>query len=296
MNFLPDPVLDHLRNVIGLPDFSQTRYRLEREIGRGGMGVVFAAHDETLHRRVAIKVVAKGVLQEARIIASLEHPGIVPVHDAGELPGGQFFYAMKLVDGVRLDQHLERESSLANRLRLFQRVCDTVAFAHSRGVVHRDLKPQNIMVGAYGEVLILDWGVARAVSTAGGNEEPDGTVVGTKHYMAPEQASGRTAEIGPASDIYSLGVILRGLLNPPAPRPLLAIAAKASAVDPSQRYQEALALGREIGLFLDREPVSAYRESSFERAQRFAARNPTLLILITAYVVVRFFLFFLRFL
>ena len=290
MRYLSDPVLAHLRAVAGRPDMSGTRYRLEREIGRGGMGVVYEAFDEMLQRRVAIKVVDAGMIEEARIMASLEHPGIVPVHEAGDLPGGQFFYAMKLVDGVGLDVYLRQEPSLANRLRLLQRICDTIAFAHSRDVVHRDLKPNNIMVGAYGEVLILDWGVARSAGTV----EQDGTVVGTRRYMAPEQAAGRTAQIGPASDIYSLGLILRELLATPAPRPLLAIAAKASASEPAQRYPDALAMSRDVGRFLDHEPVEAYRESWMERGQRFAARNPTLLLLVAAYVVARFFLFFVR--
>ena len=145
------------------------RYRILRELGRGGMGAVYLADDTVLGRKVALKVVATGVsdpaaaermLREARIIARLEHPGIVPVHDAGALPDGRVFYAMKRVDGSRLDA-LAPGMPLAERLRVFQRVCDAVAFAHAHGVIHRDLKPSNVMVGRFGEVLVMDWGIAK---------------------------------------------------------------------------------------------------------------------------------------
>src|SRR6185295_20385903 len=167
---LSDRTLDHLREVVEWPDLSETRYELRRELDRGGMGVVYAAHDRELHREVALKVLATAVAdadsatrlrREARIIAGLEHPGIVPVHDVGTLPDGRIFYAMKFVRGHRLDEYAVQGASLRDRLRKFQAVCDAVGFAHAHGVIHRDLKPQNIMIGSFGEVLVLDWGVAK---------------------------------------------------------------------------------------------------------------------------------------
>src|ERR1051325_288993 len=148
MKWLSDDKLDHLLDVIG------TRYTFVKELGRGGMGTVFLAEDKELDRLVAIKVLnttavtddlRQRMMREAQIIARLEHPGIVPVHDIGTLPDGRFFYAMKYVRGSRLDEYAGDGASLNDRLRKFQAVCDAVAFAHAHGVIHRDLKPQNIM-------------------------------------------------------------------------------------------------------------------------------------------------------
>src|SRR5580658_10656248 len=114
---LSDSVLDHLRSVAALPDFTETRYEIESEIGRGGLGVVYAARDRELHRRVALKVLESALAGEAKLIAGLEHPAIVPIYDAGSLPDGRAFYAMKLVTGARLDHYLAKAPSLAERLR-----------------------------------------------------------------------------------------------------------------------------------------------------------------------------------
>src|SRR5260370_33375545 len=148
------------------------------------MGAVWAAEDTELGRRVALKVLpvwdtasSELLLREARILAGLEHPGIVPVHDAGALSDGRVFYAMKLVHGQRLDQ-VQASMSRAELLRLFQRVCEPVAFAHARGVIHRDLKPENVMVGEFGEVLVMDWGIAKLRGSI-----RDEGVIGTTHYM-----------------------------------------------------------------------------------------------------------------
>jgi serine/threonine protein kinase len=292
MSYLPDSTLDHLRHVAQLPDLSQTRYILEEELGRGGMGAVYAARDTALDRRVAIKVLhasdrdpdaAARLLLEARIVARLEHPGIVPVHDSGVLPDGRVYYAMKLVEGLRLDTFIGKEPALPARLRAFQKVCEAVAFAHSRGVIHRDLKPQNIMTGPFGEVLTMDWGVAR--DDAGGEAGQSRTIGGTPRYMAPEQASGLPHDH--RADIYSLGEILRSLLPAEPPRPLAMIAAKASAAEPSRRYDSALELSAEVERFLENLPVTAYRENLLEKGSRFFARNRTLLLLLAAYVLVR---------
>jgi serine/threonine protein kinase len=169
--------MSHLRSVADLPDLSGTKYRLLEKFSRGGMGTIYLAEDTKLGRKVAVKVLhtpdASGdlsarMLREARVIAQLEHPGIVPVHDVGELPDGRVFYVMKFVQGNRLDQYAQDTRSLPDLLRIFQKVCEAVAFAHAHGVIHRDLKPENIMVGAFGEVLVMDWGLAKIVAEGGG--------------------------------------------------------------------------------------------------------------------------------
>ncbi|MBM3793409.1 MAG: serine/threonine protein kinase [Acidobacteria bacterium] len=180
---LPDSVLRHLQSVTAAPDLAGTPYELRAPLGRGAMGAVYAVFDTRLGREVAMKVLHTGgrIEQEARIVASLEHPGIVPVHETGELADGQPYYTMRLVRGRSLDAYLTPETPLSERLRVFQKVCETVAFAHSHGVLHRDLKPPNIMAGECGGVVILDWGIARHTHT----EEPPGVVAGTPRFMAP---------------------------------------------------------------------------------------------------------------
>jgi serine/threonine protein kinase len=168
MSGLSDAALRHLREVSDQPDLSGTPYEVVETLGRGGMGTVYLAHDSRLDREVALKVVQlpegtgdlDRLLLEARVLARLEHPGIVPVHDAGPLPDGRAFYAMKHVRGYGLDEYA-RTALLPERLRAFERICEAVAFAHAHGVIHRDLKPENVMVGPFGEVLVMDWGVAK---------------------------------------------------------------------------------------------------------------------------------------
>lgn len=270
MSYLPDHVVQHLRQVADEPDLTGTRYELLHELGRGGLGIVWAVRDRELERTVALKVTASPA--EALTIAKLDHPGIVPIHDAGRLAGGRAFYVMKLVDGDRLDRHQAPRNSL---LRLFLKVCDAVAFAHSRGIIHRDLKPANIMVGRYGEVYVMDWGLPG---------------VGTPGFMPPEQERGDTLD--ERSDIFALGAILEALAG--GERPLLAIARKAKAPEPDARYPTVLELAADVTRYLDRERVLAYAESPLERAERFVARNSVLLLLIAVYVLVRFALFFLQ--
>jgi len=241
---LSDEALDHLRHVTEWPDFSGTRYELRSEVARGGMGVVYVARDRDLERDVALKVIAAEsadaettarLRREARIIARLEHPGIVPVHDAGSLPDGRAFYAMKLVSGKRLDELMREGPPLRERLRLLLRICEPVAFAHAHGVIHRDLKPENVMVGPFGEVLVMDWGVARhreerppgaAPGSAPGDEPRSlsapgitahGTILGTPAYMAPEQARGEVDRVDARADVYALGAILYFMLTGHAP-------------------------------------------------------------------------------
>ena len=172
MKWLSDTSIDHLRVLASQPDLTATKYTIVKELARGGMGTVYLAEDRELSRQVAIKVLnvplvdddsRQRMLREAQVIARLEHPGIVPVHDVGTLDDGRIYYAMKYVRGRRLDEYVAQAESINDRLRKFQPVCDAVAFAHSHGVVHRDLKPQNIMIGSFGEVLVLDWGIAKVL-------------------------------------------------------------------------------------------------------------------------------------
>jgi serine/threonine protein kinase len=282
MTDLNDSTLRHLRSVIDLPDLSGTRYELEREIGRGGLGVVYAARDLQLQRPVAIKVLDS--TEEARTIARLEHPAIVPIYESGTLPDGRAFYAMKLVVGSRLDEYLQAHPSLSERLRVIQRVGEALAFAHTLGTVHRDLKPQNVMVGAFGEVYVMDWGVEG--------------VAGTPQFRAPEQAGAPGRLPDHRSDVYALGALLRFMLPEPvtelARGPLRAIAVKAMAAEPDARYRDVRALLLDVQRFQDGLAVEAYPERVWQRAWRFAVRNQVLLLLLAAYLAVRFLLLFLR--
>ena len=285
MTWLSDNAVAHLRAVTELPDFRDTRYRLQREIARGGMGVVYEAEDTELRRRVAIKVLASELASadavermraEARTIARLEHPGIVPLHDVGLLPDGRLWYAMKLVRGRRLD---EWSATLPELLRVFLRICDAVAFAHANGIVHCDLKPENVMLGDFGEVLVMDWGVAR---TTGAN---DSLVVGTRGYMSPEQERGDAVDS--SADIFALGAMLRALLPAKLPRPLAAVCAKATAPAQADRYATVRDLADDVSRWLDGQPLIAYRENPIERAGRWLSRNRALVTIVIAYLVMR---------
>lgn len=271
---LNDAVLDHLRRVAALPDLTGTRYELEAEIGRGGMGVVYATRDRQLDRRVALKVLDSALAGEAPLIARLEHPAIVPIHEAGTLPDGRAFYVMKLVAGARLDRYAAGAHSLGELLRVVQRVGEALAFAHTRGVIHRDLKPQNVMVGEFGEVYVMDWGVE--------------AVAGTPAFRAPD------ARLDQRSDIYALGALLRFVLPAEAPPALRAIAAKAMNAEPAARYPDVAALLADIERFQEGRAVEAWREPLWHRLQRFGSHNAVLLWLLAAYAGVKFLLFFLR--
>jgi len=327
--FLNDKAVERLRSVGALSDFSGTRYILQEFLARGGMGAVYAAQDKTLNRRVAIKVLDSAdrhdalqerLVREARVLAQLEHPGIVPVHDAGTLADGRVFYVMKFVEGSRIDQFLASVPSLPERLRLFLRICETVSFAHSRGILHRDLKPSNVMVGAFGEVLVMDWGLAKILrpdsnarseetvrstepllgAVAGGGETQitsvtrDGMILGTPGFMSPEQAQGKSSSLDVRSDIFSLGKLLGTILTQTknakairVPRALGAICEKAAAENPAGRYASVSALAEDISRYLDGMPVSAYPENFWERAQRFYTRYQAAILLITVYLLMR---------
>jgi serine/threonine protein kinase len=241
--------------------------------------------------------------REVLILARLEHPGIVPVHDAGTLPDGRFYYAMKMVNGERLDEFSSQARPISELLRVFLRICEPVEFAHASGIVHRDLKPQNIIVGEFGEVLVLDWGVAKVLRQADiplgeiglpGLETAHGTVIGTAGYMAPEQSAGEPDAVDQRSDVYSLGRVLSFLFGGRRPpKRLLAIAAKASASGCSARYADVSSLAADIAMFLDGRPVSAYHENLYERAAAWIGRNKVVTTLVLAYIVMRALLIFL---
>jgi serine/threonine protein kinase len=294
---ISDGAVERLRRLDDRPDFESTRYELGEPIGRGGMGVVFRAHDRELDRDVAIKVTAWQIAsdtdrlrREARTLAALEHAGVVPVHDVGRLPDGRVFLVMGLVHGEPLDVHA-RTRPLAARLRLFDRVCDAVAFAHTRGVVHRDLKPANILVGEFGQVQIVDWGLAGGLRSQ--TADAAAPVGGTDGYMAPEAGS---QDEDARADVYALGAILANLAGEPddghngpsaTPRALQAIVARARSTDPTARYQGAAELAADVRRFTDGEAVLAHQETGLEQAGRLLRIYRTPIALVLTYLVVR---------
>jgi WD40 repeat protein len=271
-------------------------YTLGTAVGRGGMAQIFSASDSVLDREVALKVNTLEdrsedpvFLREARVLARLAHPNIVPIHDFGRDAAGRPFYSMKLVRGQTLKARVAEVSSgrtavsTANLLLIFRKICDAVAFAHSRGFLHRDLKPENVMLGEYGEVLVMDWGLALQLDEKGqapGVTPGDTALIeGTPQYMAPEQAEGGTLDV--RSDVYALGALLDSILTrqlpvtgksleeilgkvrrgevlekdpqrKPAqiPGALRAVIAKATALAPAERYPDVLGLLADLDAYL----------------------------------------------
>lgn len=275
------------------------RYPIVTEIGRGGMGRVLEVLDPDLGRILAVKVLRAGRVSsrealerfvgEARLTAQLEHPHIVPIHEVGLTREGELYYAMKKVEGDTLAQVLaDREAGITRTrtrwplrrlLGAFVKVCQAAGYAHRRGVVHQDLKPGNIMLGSFGEVLLLDWGLAALTTDP---DERPGSATGTPGYLSPEQARGRGASGGPRSDVYSLGAVLYEIITGSQalpcsstseyllrvtreevqdprdraserriPAELATICLRALALDPSARFADGRALGRALEEFLE---------------------------------------------
>ncbi|HKP63711.1 MAG TPA: protein kinase [Polyangiales bacterium] len=343
------------------PDVS-ARFEVQRLLGQGGMGSVFVAQDRGLRRVVALKRLREGLekspsllrrfVLEAQIGAQLEHPNIVPLYSFEQSEGGSPAIAMQLLEGTTMGAYIlaaaaapqdarsiHGEYSLKERVGLLLGVCEAIHFAHERGVIHRDLKPDNVMLGRYREVYVMDWGLARVEgssiesnkdqlaasetdSSSPGFEDwslaapratRQGDVIGTPQYMPPEQALGFIDSIGPASDQYSLGVILQELatLRPARShasraqamkqaiansleRPvdvdgrsihpaLAAIVARATKREPGDRYPTMRALADDLRHFVRDEPVSVFREGPARRLVRAAARRPVLAIALLSF-------------
>jgi len=328
MTALSDAAVARLRSTAAWPEFDSPRYTVVEEIGRGGMGTVYRAFDDLLDREVALKVpngfgeasVARRLQVEAGVLARLEHPGIVPIHDAGSLADGRIFYVMKLVRGRTLRDYLAGDPPIDDRLGVFERICEPVAFAHARGFVHRDLKPDNVMLGPFGEVLIMDWGAAASLASAPGqNGSPDATavptvptvasvasvvsvvrtssgIIGTRGFMAPEQAEGSSADA--RADVYALGAMLFLMLtgelpgaglpsNAVLPAALRSICDRATAGNAADRYPDVTSLATDVRRYRAGLAVAAHRETLVERTLRFARTHRTALLLIAAYLVMR---------
>jgi serine/threonine-protein kinase len=329
MKWLSDEVVVRLASEISLPDLDLdgARYTPVRYLGSGGMGTVWLAQDPLLRRMVALKIVAPEnsspelsarLMREATVLADLEHPGIVPVHDAGTLADGRTFYCMKHVEGETLEKFV-RHTELRESLRLLRRIAEPLAFAHSRGIIHRDLKPANIMIGPFGEVLVMDWGLAKLSADsrdadvngiagaesrkqAGLSDLPPtahGAILGTPGYMSPEQQRGETGSLDRRTDVYGLGAVMDFILRSShsssdsngrkaaLPKPLAAICDRAMAADIDSRYGSVEEMSEDIGRYLDGLPVCAYRENVMERAARLFSRHQVAIVLLLAYLLMR---------
>jgi len=297
-------------------------YELLEVVGRGGQGVVYRAHQKSLNRTVALKMISVGswateahlkrFRREAEAAASLEHPGIVPIYEVGEGDGSCYF-SMRFVEGGQLDQVIKRKPmSIRQAAELISKVARTVHYAHEHGILHRDIKPGNILLDAKGEALLTDFGLARLVeaeSTVTRTKE----VMGTPSYMAPEQAVGNNAAVSSATDVYGLGAVLYQLLtghppfaggttyetiklvldteprrprllNPKIDRELSTICLKCLEKDPKRRYPSALALAEDLEHWLKHEPIVARHTGIFIRGKKWVRRNPSTAVLITLLV------------
>ena len=288
-------------------------YELLEELGRGGQGVVFRARQKSLNRTVALKVISLGqwaskahlkrFRREAEAAASLDHPGIVPIYEVGEREG-QCYFSMKFIEGGQVDEVVRRTPmSTRHAAELIAKVARTVHYAHEHGILHRDIKPGNILLDAKGEPHLTDFGLARLIeSESSVTQTLD--VLGTPSYMAPEQAVGNNAAVSNTTDVYGLGAVLYQLLtghppfaggttyetikllesteprpprllNPKVDRDLSTICLKCLEKDPNRRYSSALALAEDLERWLKHEPIQARRIGTFARGKKWVQRNPT---------------------
>ncbi|MEO0603528.1 MAG: serine/threonine-protein kinase, partial [Myxococcota bacterium] len=268
----PAELLERMYAVADPRQSSALRYEDRGPLGRGGMGEVSRVYDHVLRRVVALKVLRKDrqehesrFLQETQLTAGLQHPGIAPVHDTGHMPDDRPFYTMEEVRGDQFTQAIRRVHAASTQhewattadgwsfrrlMATFERVCDTMAYAHARDIVHRDLKPDNVCVGLYGDVRVLDWGLAVSVRTHGER-------AGTPGYMAPEQLNGEVVD--KRTDVFGLGRVLDDILHgvtrtttgPPAPTGLLALVDQCTAMNPRDRLADASEVQRRVQHWLD---------------------------------------------
>ncbi|MCP3916047.1 MAG: SUMF1/EgtB/PvdO family nonheme iron enzyme [bacterium] len=348
--------LDRLSTRIG----AFGRYSIKGEVAAGGQGVVLRVWDDDIRRHLAMKVMlgqgeigASGAtppvdsrslgrfLEEAQVTGQLDHPGIVPVHELGLDAEGRVYFTMKLVNGLELNdvfelaQDGEQGWTRMRVLGVILKVCQAMSYAHAKGVVHRDLKPRNVMVGRFGEVYVMDWGLAHVLgredekdlrvqpppmageaserSAKLSTDSPlltiDGEVVGTPAYMSPEQALGNQKQMGPHSDVYSIGAMLYHLvaghmpyvepgekldnydvwyrvqMGPPAaleqratdvPAELVAICEKAMARDVERRYRDTAELAEDLSAYLENRVVSAYETGAWAELRKWVRRNRAL--------------------
>src|SRR5437773_2594294 len=295
-----------------LMDFGD--YELLEQIGRGGQGVVFRARQKSLNRVVALKIIGLGhwateahlkrFRLEAEAAARLEHPGIVPIHEVGERDGSCYF-SMQFIEGGQLDEVVRREPMPIRRaVELIAKVARTVHYAHEHGILHRDIKPGNILLDKKGEPHLTDFGLARLVETES-TVTRTREVLGTPSYMAPEQAVGETTKLTSATDVYGLGAVLYQLLtgqppfaggttyetirlllereprqprflNPKVDRDLSAICFKCLEKDPPRRYPAAAGLAEDLEHWLKHEPIRAKRSGFFTHARKWVRRKPAI--------------------
>jgi serine/threonine protein kinase/ABC-type phosphate/phosphonate transport system substrate-binding protein len=332
---LPDETVDSSSGESG---GSRTfgEYELLEQLGRGGMGVVYKARQVALNRPVALKLISAGEFaspvliqrfhREAEAAANLHHPNIVPIYETGEIQG-QHYLSMALIEGIGLDEYIKRagvEVGLPNKsarsvsrkrqediARLLAKVAHAVDHAHQHGVLHRDLKPGNILVDQNGEPHLTDFGLAKVIGRADSSLTVTGAIMGTPSFMAPEQAAGKNKSTSTAADVYSLGAILYAMLTgvPPfrgdtpvetlrqvveqEPKPpstlregidgdLATIAMKCLEKEPQRRYPSAAALAEDLERWLRKEPIQARSIHPTERFWRWCRRNPNVAALSSA--------------
>ena len=306
------------------------RYRVIRILGQGGMGTVYEAEQDSPRRRVALKVIRGGATsrelfkrfeRESQALGRLQHPGIAQVYEAGTAEtslGSQPYFAMEFIEGSPLKEYVAASDlDMPGRLDLAARVCDALQHAHERGIIHRDIKPGNILVDRLGQPKVLDFGVARLLESAPSEtlQTSEGQLIGTLAYMSPEQVAGDPSLIDGRSDVYAIGIVLYELLTgrmpyevsgrqhdairailEEDPRPLSTVSrrlkgdvetivAKALDKDPRRRYGSAAALAADLRRYLAHEPITARPASAVYQLQKFARRHTSLVAALAAVFV-----------